>query len=107
MEAIPAEAALAKEAGFKKGVVYRARKELEGRVVDTDSWRSPKNRWELMDDGGGKGERGWTMATEVRARDDVRVAGGTTHGGTCVAPGCFSTFRLVVTRAGVASHRAA
>jgi hypothetical protein len=38
---------LAGQAGFKKGVVYRARKNLEGTIVDTDSWRSPRNRWAL------------------------------------------------------------
>jgi hypothetical protein len=39
--------ALAGQAGFKKGVVYRARKDLEGTIVSTDSWRSPSNRWAL------------------------------------------------------------
>jgi hypothetical protein len=39
--------ALAREAGFKKGVVYRARKELEGVVVDTEKKMSPRNRWVL------------------------------------------------------------
>jgi len=39
--------ALAQDAGFKKGVVYRAKQGLEGVVVDTGSWRSPTNRWEL------------------------------------------------------------
>jgi hypothetical protein len=38
---------LAGQAGFKRSVVYRARKNLEGTIVDTDSWRSPRNRWSL------------------------------------------------------------
>ena len=38
---------LGKEAGFKQGVIYRARKELEGTVVDTEGKRSPRNRWAL------------------------------------------------------------
>ena len=40
--------ALAAESGFTKGVVYRARKKLEGIIVNTDLRRSPKNRWALV-----------------------------------------------------------
>jgi hypothetical protein len=39
--------ALAGQAGFKKGILYRARKKLEGTIVDTGAWRSPRNRWAL------------------------------------------------------------
>jgi hypothetical protein len=38
---------LAWEEGFKRGVVYRARRQLEGAVVDTDTKYSPNNRWAL------------------------------------------------------------
>ena len=38
---------LAWEEGFKRGVVYRARKHLEGTVIDTDTKHSPNNRWAL------------------------------------------------------------
>ena len=38
--------AMAKEAGFRKGV-YRARNELEGVVVDTEGKFSPHNIWSL------------------------------------------------------------
>jgi hypothetical protein len=38
---------LAEEAGFKRGVVYRARKALQAVVVDTERSRSPRNRWKL------------------------------------------------------------
>ena len=30
----------------EEGVIYRARKELEGRVVNTEGKRAPGNRWE-------------------------------------------------------------
>ena len=40
---------LAKEAGFSRGVVYRARKELEGVVVDTEGKFSPQNRWAVAE----------------------------------------------------------
>jgi hypothetical protein len=36
---------LGKEAGFTQGVIYRARKQLEGAVVNTEGKRSPHNRW--------------------------------------------------------------
>jgi hypothetical protein len=39
--------ALAEEAGFRKGVVYMARRELEGVVVNTDKKMSPSNLWTL------------------------------------------------------------
>ena len=39
--------ALGKEAGFKQGVIYRARKELEGMVVITEGKRSPNSHWAL------------------------------------------------------------
>ena len=35
------------EAGFKRGLVYRARKALEGVVVDTEEGRAPGSRWAL------------------------------------------------------------
>jgi hypothetical protein len=38
---------MAKEMGFTQGVVYRARKDLEGTVVDTENKFSPGNRWRL------------------------------------------------------------
>ena len=38
---------MAKEAGFRKGVVYRAKGELEGVVVDTEGKFSPHNMWSL------------------------------------------------------------
>ena len=38
---------MAKEAGVPKGVVYRARNELEGVVVDTEGKFSPHNMWSL------------------------------------------------------------
>ena len=41
--------ALGKEAGFKEGVIYRARKELEGTVVNTEGKRAPNNRWALAE----------------------------------------------------------
>jgi hypothetical protein len=47
--------ALAAEMGFKQGVVYRARKRLQGVVVDTDENKSPANCWVLR--GAGSGER--------------------------------------------------
>ena len=43
--------ALAKEAGFARGVVYRAREALEGVVVDTEPHRCPDNRWVLAAEG--------------------------------------------------------
>jgi hypothetical protein len=45
--------AAGEEAGFSQGVVYRARKALAGRIVDTEPWRSPKNRWRLEGEGVG------------------------------------------------------
>ncbi len=41
--------ALAREAGFTQGVVYRARHQLAGQVVDTEPRRSPRNRWALAE----------------------------------------------------------
>ncbi len=41
--------ALAREAGFTQGVVYRARNQLAGQVVDTELRRSPKNHWALAE----------------------------------------------------------
>jgi hypothetical protein len=41
--------ALAREAGFTQGVVYRARNQLAGQVVDTELRRSPKNHWTLAE----------------------------------------------------------
>jgi hypothetical protein len=42
---------LAAEEGFTQGVVYRARKALEGTVVDTAGKRTRDNRWALADEG--------------------------------------------------------
>ena len=42
---------MAEEEGFTKGVVYRARKALEGTVVDTAGKQAPGNRWRLAQDG--------------------------------------------------------
>ena len=39
--------ALAREAGFAQGVVYRARHQLGGQIVDTEHRRSPRNHWAL------------------------------------------------------------
>ena len=39
--------ALGKEAGFRQGVIYRARKELEGKVVNTEGKKAPNNRWRV------------------------------------------------------------
>ena len=39
---------LAKEYGFKEGTIYRARKELEGTVVNTAGKKAPGNRWEYV-----------------------------------------------------------
>lgn len=39
---------LAGEEGYSRRTVYRARKSLEGQVVNTDSPRSPKNCWVLV-----------------------------------------------------------
>ncbi|MBN1139727.1 MAG: hypothetical protein JXM73_24355 [Anaerolineae bacterium] len=49
--------ALGKEAGFSQGVIYRARKDLEGTVVNTEGKRSPNNRWALGESlvGAGRG----------------------------------------------------
>jgi hypothetical protein len=41
--------ALAREAGFTQGVVYRARHRLAGQVIDTEPHRSPKNHWALAE----------------------------------------------------------
>jgi hypothetical protein len=38
---------LGEEAGFGPSVVYRARKLLEGTVVDTRNRHAPGNRWVL------------------------------------------------------------
>jgi hypothetical protein len=43
--------AMAKEEGFRKGVVYRTRNELEGMVVDTEGKVSPHNMWSLNNHG--------------------------------------------------------
>ena len=40
---------LGAEAGFTQGVIYRARKELEGAVVNTEGKRAPNNRWALVE----------------------------------------------------------
>ena len=39
-----------KEPGLKQGVIYRARKELEGTVVNTQGKKSPHNQWALAGD---------------------------------------------------------
>jgi hypothetical protein len=39
--------ALARDAGFTRGIVYAARKRLEGIIVDTDRKMSPDNAWTL------------------------------------------------------------
>ena len=44
--------ALAREAGFARGVVYRAREALEGIIVNTENKMSPDNRWALAPDQG-------------------------------------------------------
>ncbi len=41
--------ALAREAGFTQGVVYRARHRLIGQVIDTEAHRSPRNQWALAE----------------------------------------------------------
>jgi hypothetical protein len=41
---------MADAAGFTKGVLYRARKALEGTVVDTAAKQAPGNRWTLADE---------------------------------------------------------
>ncbi len=38
---------LAEEVGFTRGIVYRARKVLGAKIVDTDKGTSPENRWRL------------------------------------------------------------
>jgi hypothetical protein len=40
------------EAGYSRDVVYRARKELEGRIVNTKGHKHPGNQWTLSEDGG-------------------------------------------------------
>jgi len=40
---------MAEEEGFSQAVVYRARKALEGTVVDTEGKQAPGNRWTLAD----------------------------------------------------------
>jgi len=45
---------MADAAGFTKGVLYRARKALEGTVVDTAGKQAPSNRWALADEEGGR-----------------------------------------------------
>ena len=40
---------LAEEAGFSRSVLYRARKSLEGTVVNTEKSRAPNNRWALAE----------------------------------------------------------
>jgi hypothetical protein len=40
--------ALGKEAGFSQGVIYRARKDLEGEVVNTSGKKARGNRWEYV-----------------------------------------------------------
>ena len=42
---------MAEEVGFSRSAVYRARKELEGRVVDTGNGFAPDNRWALASGG--------------------------------------------------------
>jgi hypothetical protein len=39
---------LGKEYGFKEGTIYRARKELEGEVVNTMGKKARGNRWEYV-----------------------------------------------------------
>jgi len=41
--------ALAEEAGFSRGILYRARKSLEGSVADTENSHSPNNCWVLTE----------------------------------------------------------
>lgn len=41
---------LAKDVGFSRGVVYRAREQLAGVVADTEPHRHPENRWGLVDE---------------------------------------------------------
>ena len=36
---------LAKKGGFKEGTIYRASKELEGTLVNTEGKKAPGNRW--------------------------------------------------------------
>jgi hypothetical protein len=40
---------LAEEAGFSRSVLYRARKSLEGTVINTEKSRAPNNRWTLSE----------------------------------------------------------
>lgn len=42
----------ADEAGYTRGVVYRARTQLRGVVADTKGKHHPENRWQLSGDGG-------------------------------------------------------
>ena len=41
-----ADLGLAKEYGFEEGTIFRASKELEGRLVKTAGKKAPSNRWE-------------------------------------------------------------
>ena len=41
---------LAKEAGFGQRLLYRARKALEGTVVDTGTKFAPGNEWRLAEE---------------------------------------------------------
>ena len=41
---------MAEEEGFTKGVLYRARKALEGTVVDTAGKQVSRNRWTLAEE---------------------------------------------------------
>ena len=42
---------LAKDYGYSRSVVYRARVELGGVVADTEPFRHPNNRWALVEEG--------------------------------------------------------
>jgi hypothetical protein len=46
----PSELAeLAAEAGYTRGVFYRARKILEDQILDTEGRQNPKNKWALAE----------------------------------------------------------
>jgi hypothetical protein len=44
------------DAGYSRDMLYRARKELEGRVVNTRGHKHPGNAWVLSEDAGGSAE---------------------------------------------------
>ena len=41
--------AVGEEAGFTRDLIYRARRELEGQIVNTEGKNSPRNRWKLRE----------------------------------------------------------